>query len=100
MLLALVNSAEAEWKGRRVDDQAHGMKLAVSVVRILMGPSIVDVPEMRRGVELGNEPDWLRLKWGLVIASRSLDVLEAQSMGLEGEALVSQVSCVVSFLNS
>ena len=100
MLLTFVHNVEAAWQGRSIDDRSHGIELAVWVLRTLMGPTVVDVQEIRRGMELGHEPDWLQLKWGLVIVSRGVDVLEAQSMGLKGEKLVSKASWVASFLES
>lgn len=97
--LGYIDGLMDKWSGRDADE-SFGINLAVAVVRQLRGPSTVNVTEMRHNVELGGEPEWLRLKWGLVIVSRGLDVLEAQTNGLEGKALVRQTLYTVTSLDS
>ena len=69
--MAYLNTFADDWIGHAACDTAYGASLAVDVVKTFMGKNFT-------GYAIGDdddeEPLWLRLKWGVAIASRALDV--------------------------
>ena len=78
------------WGGLQAGQgDAYGTSLAVRVVQALLGP---EKAGNRRRQKKGGEPLWLRLKWGIAIASRAFDVWSAPS-SLPNVDMVSGIAC-------
>ena len=74
-MVSYVDALKSKWRGVPTHQKlAHGVSLALDVVRTLLGPSKV---ESGLGIEDGSEPLWLQLKWGIALAARALDVRSA-----------------------
>ena len=74
-MVSYVDALKSKWRGVPTHQKlAHGVSLALDVVRTLRGPSKVGCG---LGIEDGSEPLWLQLKWGIALAARALDVRSA-----------------------
>lgn len=79
-MVVYTKSLRAKWTGHDDFDTTRGAYLAVEAVRMFWGdkcPGYV-------GTEgEGEDPAWLKLKWGVAIASRSLDAWAAARNGFD-----------------
>ena len=72
-----IEELQAKWIGVPAADEAkHGTSLAVDIVRTLLGPGDKGYREGEEEKK-GQDPLWRRLKWGVAIAARALDVWSA-----------------------
>lgn len=74
-LISYVKKKKDSWSRRDERDANFGASLAVDVVKTLSGG---DCPKEACEGKPHGEPEWLRLKWGIAIAARALDVCSAR----------------------
>lgn len=78
--MAYITELRETWNGHTEHDSSRGAHLALEVVKVFWG----DLCTGYRGTEKeGEDPVWLKLKWGVAIASRALDAWTAASNGFE-----------------
>lgn len=71
-----VRTQQNNWSGRDDSDTAFGASLAVDVVKTLQG-NVAEAAATEENSDV--EPMWLKLKWGIAIAARALDVWSART---------------------
>ena len=66
-MVSYVDALKSKWRGVPTHLKlAHGVSLALDIVRALRGPFKVGCG---LGIEDGGEPLWLQLKWGIALAA-------------------------------
>ena len=89
VLVTYVKELHTRWAGHAEYDNTRGACLAVEVITMFWGdrcPSYVDTTG-----KVGGDPAWLKLKWGVAIASRALDAWTAAKNNLQVDAV--SLSC-------
>ena len=86
-LLAYRTSLRVSWVGYASFDTTRGAYLAVKVIETFLGDRHPGYACTEKNDE---DPTWLKLKWGVAIASRALDWSSCRN-GFDG-GLVSQIS--------
>eukprot|EP00904_Undaria_pinnatifida_P011040 jgi/Undpi1/7066/HiC_scaffold_21.g09540.m1 len=79
-LVTYLKTLADDWIGHAAYDTAYGAFLAVNVVKTFMGENY---PGYTIDHDSNEEPLWLRLKWGVAIASRALDVWTSCRHGID-----------------
>lgn len=74
-LISFVRTQQNSWSGREDSDTDFGVSLAVDVITTLQGK---DTQAGAKAGKSNGEPMWLKLKWGMAVASRALDVWSAR----------------------
>lgn len=81
-MLAYITALRVLWIGYASCDTARGACLAVNVIKTFMGDGC---PEFAFTENKVGYPIWLKLKWGVAIASRALDVWTSCRNGFNGD---------------
>lgn len=96
-LVTYLKTLANDWIGHAAYDTAYGAFLAVNVVKTFMGENYAGYTIDHDG---NKDPLWLRLKWGVAIASRALDVWTSCRHGIDDTSVKRRCAIRITIFGS